>query len=45
MGPEGLILENPPITTFQQSLTHSAMGLNLYCNATQGNSEHTQGTL
>ena len=26
-GAEGLILENPPITTFQQSLTHSA----LYC--------------
>ena len=26
MGPEGIILVNPPITTFQQSLTHSAMG-------------------
>ena len=25
MGPEGIILVNPPITTFQQSLTHSAM--------------------
>ena len=25
MGPEGVILTNPPITTFQQSLTHSAM--------------------
>ena len=25
MGPEGIILENPPITTLQQSLTHSAM--------------------
>ena len=24
MGPEGIIL-NPPITTFQQSLTHSAL--------------------
>ena len=27
MGPEGNILVNSPITTFQQSLTHSAMGL------------------
>ena len=25
MGPEGIILVNPPITTLQQSLTHSAM--------------------
>ena len=25
MGPEGIILVNPPITTFQQNLTHSAM--------------------
>ena len=25
MGPEGIILVNPPITTFQQSLTHSAL--------------------
>ena len=25
MGPEGIILINPPITTFQQSLTHSAL--------------------
>ena len=25
MGPVGIILVNPPITTFQQSLTHSAM--------------------
>ena len=25
MGPEGIILVNPPITTFQQSLTHSEM--------------------
>ena len=25
MGPEGIILVNSPITTFQQSLTHSAM--------------------
>ena len=25
MGPEGIILANPPITTFQQSLTHSAL--------------------
>ena len=25
MGPEEIILINPPITTFQQSLTHSAM--------------------
>ena len=25
MGPEGIILVNPPITTVQQSLTHSAM--------------------
>ena len=25
MGPEGIILANPPIITFQQSLTHSAM--------------------
>ena len=25
MGPGGIILVNPPITTFQQSLTHSAM--------------------
>ena len=25
MGPEGVILVNPPITTFQQSLTHSAL--------------------
>ena len=25
MGPEGIILVNPPITTFQQSLTHSAV--------------------
>ena len=24
MGPEGIILVNPPITTFQQSLTYSA---------------------
>ena len=27
MGPEGIILVNPPITTFQQSLTHSALRL------------------
>ena len=27
MGPEGMILVNPPITTFQQSLTHSAVRL------------------
>ena len=27
MGPEGIILVNPSITTFQQSLTHSAMTL------------------
>ena len=26
MGPEGIILVNPPITTCQQSLTHSALG-------------------
>ena len=26
MGPEGIILVNSPITTFQQSLTHSALG-------------------
>ena len=25
MGPEGIILVNPPITTCQQSLTHSAL--------------------
>ena len=25
MGPEGNVLVNSPITTFQQSLTHSAM--------------------
>ena len=25
MGPEGIILVNPPNTTLQQSLTHSAM--------------------
>ena len=25
MGPEGIILVNPPITTLQQSLTHSAL--------------------
>ena len=25
MGPEGIILVNPPITTFQESLTHSAL--------------------
>ena len=25
MGPEGIILVNPPITAFQQSLTHSAV--------------------
>ena len=25
MGPEGIILVNPPITTFQESLNHSAM--------------------
>ena len=25
MGPEGIILVNSPITTFQQSLTHSAL--------------------
>ena len=25
MGPEGMILVNPPISTFQQSLTHSAL--------------------
>ena len=25
MWPEGIILVNPPIATFQQSLTHSAM--------------------
>ena len=25
MGPEGIILVNPPITTVQQSLTHSAL--------------------
>ena len=25
MGPDGIILVNFPITTFQQSLTHSAM--------------------
>ena len=25
MGPEGIILVNPPITTIQQSLTHSAL--------------------
>ena len=29
MGPEGIILVNPPITTFQQSLTHSALGIEL----------------
>ena len=27
MGPEGIILVNPPITTLQQSLTHSALVL------------------
>ena len=27
MGPEGIILVNPPITTLQQSLTHSAVYL------------------
>ena len=27
MGREGIILVNPPITTFQQSLTHSALPL------------------
>ena len=25
MGPKGIVLINSPITTFQQSLTHSAM--------------------
>ena len=25
MGPEGIILVNPPITTLQHSLTHSAL--------------------
>ena len=25
MGPEGIILVNPPVTTFQQSFTHSAI--------------------
>ena len=29
MGPEGNILVNSPISTFQQGLTHSAMDLNL----------------
>ena len=28
MGPEGIILVNSPITTLQQSLTHSAMDQN-----------------
>ena len=34
MGPEGIILVNPPNTTFQQSLTHSAMKQYIYneCN-------------
>ena len=27
MGPEGIILVNPSITTLQQSLTHSAVGV------------------
>ena len=27
MGPEGITLVNPPITIFQQSLTHSAVTL------------------
>ena len=27
MGPEGIILVNPPNTTLQQSLTHSALGM------------------
>ena len=27
MGPEGIILVNPPITTFQQSLIYSALSL------------------
>ena len=30
MGPEEIILVNPPITTFQQSLTHSALVLYLF---------------
>ena len=29
MGPEGIILVNPPITTLQQSLTHSALDSHL----------------
>ena len=28
MGPEGIILVNPPITIVQQSLTHSAVDVN-----------------
>ena len=28
MGPEGIILANSPITTFQQSLTHSECAVN-----------------
>ena len=30
MGPLGIILVNPPITTFQQSLTHSAVNLVIF---------------
>ena len=35
MGPEGIILVNSPITTFQQSLTHSAMHSNVLLSTEQ----------
>ena len=31
MGPEGIILVNPPIITLQQSLTHSTMLQRIFC--------------
>ena len=37
MGPEGIILVNPPIATLQQSLTHSAMTLSGIGNAVYPN--------
>ena len=49
MGPEGIILVNPPITTLQQSLTHSAVkqsqGKDLFqTNVFQGLVPHTNDT-
>ena len=43
MGPEGIILVNPPITTFQQSLTHSAVGWGKIFRGGSDESSHQNG--